>query len=60
MNMAGWLGGGAPAPLVIGYLADLRGIGWAISTAALTYVAAGVLLLAALAFVKRDSARLHS
>ena len=47
MNMLGWLGGGASAPLVIGILAEEYGLGWAISSAALVYVAAGALLLVA-------------
>jgi MFS family permease len=58
MNMVGWLGGGASAPVVIGYLAKGFGLGNAISWAALVYVAAGVLLLVAgLVFVKRDLGR---
>jgi MFS family permease len=58
MNLVGWLGGGATAPTVIGYLAEERGLGWAISSAALVYIAAGLLLIvAALVFVRRDLAR---
>jgi hypothetical protein len=58
MNMFCWLGGGATAPLIIGYLADLRGLGWAISSAAVVYLAAGLLLLVAVVgFAKRDAAR---
>jgi MFS family permease len=45
MNMTGWLAGGASAPLVIGYLADTHGLGWAISSAALVYLAAACFLL---------------
>ncbi len=61
MNMVGWLGGGASAPVVIGYLAKSFGLGYAISSAALVYVAAGILLLVAgLVFVKRDLARLQA
>jgi MFS family permease len=45
MNMTGWLAGGASAPLVIGYLADTHGLGWAISSAALVYLAAAFFLL---------------
>lgn len=61
MNMLGWLGGGASAPLVIGILAENFGLGWAISSAALVYVAAGILLfLAALFLAPRDSARVIS
>ena len=55
MNMAGWLGGGATAPVVIGVIAQQYGLGPAIASAALVYVAAGLLLLAAgLVFVRRD------
>jgi MFS family permease len=60
MNMLGWLGGGAAAPVVIGYLAGKHGLGWAISSAALVYVAAGiVLLVASIGFPPRDHARLR-
>jgi len=56
MNMVGWLGGGASAPLVIGFLAEHYGLGPAISSAALVYIAAGILLLiAALIFAGRDA-----
>jgi sugar phosphate permease len=59
MNMVGWLGGGAAAPLVIGIIADYKGLGWAISSAALVYVVAGILLLlAGLVFMRRDLARM--
>jgi len=55
MNMLGWLGGGASAPLVIGILAERYGLGLAISSAALVYVAAGILLLiASLVLAPRD------
>jgi MFS family permease len=55
MNLVGWLCGGASAPLVVGYLADAHGLGWAISSTASVYVAAGMLLLlAGLVFVRRD------
>jgi MFS family permease len=61
MNMLGWLGGGASAPLVIGILAERHGLGMAISSAALVYVLAGLLLLiAAMVFASRDSARIIS
>ncbi len=59
MNMLGWLGGGASAPLVIGILAERYGLGLAISSAALVYLAAGILLIvAASCFVSRDIGRL--
>lgn len=44
MNMVGWLGGGS-APVVIGYIADHRSLGLAISMTAAMYVLAGVLLV---------------
>jgi MFS family permease len=47
MNMAGWLGGGATAPVVVGFLAERYGLGPAIGSTALVYVAAGMLLLLA-------------
>jgi MFS family permease len=61
MNMVGWLGGGAAAPLVIGIIAESKGLSWAISSAALVYVAAGILLgVAGLVFVKADLARMRA
>ncbi|HEV2946603.1 MAG TPA: MFS transporter [Gemmataceae bacterium] len=61
MNMLGWLGGGASAPLVIGILAEKYGLGLAISSAAVVYVASGLLLLiAGVCFVSRDVNRLSS
>ena len=50
MNMVGWLGSGS-APLIIGYLAEARGLSFAISSAALVYVAAGILLITAASMV---------
>jgi MFS family permease len=47
MNMLGWLGGGATAPYVIGLIAEQKGLGWAISSAAAVYLLAAALLLAA-------------
>jgi MFS family permease len=47
MNMVGWLGGGGTAPVVIGWLGERYGLGYAISVAAAVYIAAGMLLLAA-------------
>jgi MFS family permease len=57
MNLVGWLGGGATAPLVIGYIAEQDGLGFAISSAALVYVVAGLLLLLAAATVMRTPAK---
>jgi MFS family permease len=57
MNMTGWLGGGA-APLVIGAIAQSRGLSFAIASAAAAYLAAGALLIAAaLGPAARDIAR---
>jgi MFS family permease len=47
MNMVGWLGGGAAAPVVTGFLADRYDFSLAISSAAAVYLAAGVFLCAA-------------
>jgi MFS family permease len=61
LNMVGWLAGGASAPLVVGYIAEGYGLGTAISSAALVYVGAGlVLLLCAMVFIRRDLVRMES
>jgi MFS family permease len=53
MNMVGWLGGGATAPVVVGFLVDRYDFSLAISSAALVYIAAaGFLGAAGLAFAK--------
>jgi MFS family permease len=54
MNMVGWLGGGGTAPVVIGWLGERHGLGYAISVAAAVYVAAGILLLAGVARCTAD------
>jgi MFS family permease len=54
MNTVGWLAGGGSAPLVIGLIAQRESLGLAIALASTVYVAAGVLLLAGMAFVARD------
>jgi sugar phosphate permease len=55
MNMVGWLGGGATAPVVIAFLARYYGFSLAISSAALVYIGAAVFLGAAgLAFVRHE------
>ena len=55
MNMMGWLAGGGSAPIVIGFVADKAGLGYAIALASTVYVAAAVLLLTAmLFFIERD------
>jgi MFS family permease len=55
MNMVGWLGGGASAPLVIGLLAQHYGLSWAISSAAGVYLVAAVFLFTACVFVRSNS-----
>ncbi len=61
MNMVGWLGGGGTAPIVIGYIAQQRGLGPAIAMAAAVYLVAGALLVTAiLRYVGRDSARMQA
>ena len=60
MNTIGWLGGGGTAPVVIGILAEDRGLGIAIALASIVYVTAGLLLLTGiLFFVERDAARMQ-
>ncbi len=55
MNLVGWLGGGATAPVVVGFLAEKRGLGPAIASTAIVYVVSGgLLLLAGLLFVRRE------
>lgn len=54
MNMVGWFGGGATAPVVIGFLAERFGFGLAISSTALVYLAAAVFLCAAGVAFGRD------
>jgi MFS family permease len=55
MNTVGWLGGGAVAPLAIGVLAQVYGLGVAIALASGVYLVAGGFLVTAIAlFVKRD------
>jgi MFS family permease len=57
MNMVGWLAGGSIAPILVGFIAERRDLGLAISLAALVYVAAGFLLvIGLLLFVRRDVA----
>jgi len=59
MNMAGWLGG-SPGPVIIGWIAQQRGLSAAIASASAIYVAAGLLMVfGVLAFAKRDAARME-
>jgi len=56
MNCVGWLGGGGTAPIVIGFVAQRSGLGYAIGAASLVYCLAGLLLVAAMTFfVERDT-----
>ncbi len=41
MNTMGWLGGGGSAPIVIAWLASRYGLGGAIASASIVYLAAG-------------------
>jgi MFS family permease len=50
MNAIGWLGGGGSAPLIIGIVAQQRGLGPAIALASTVYIAAAALLLTAILF----------
>lgn len=60
MNMVGWLAGGGSAPLVIGIIAQRESLGFAIALTSTVYLAAGALLLVAIAlFVRRDAARMQ-
>jgi MFS family permease len=60
MNKIGWLAGGGTAPLVIGLIAEERGLGTAIALASVVYVAAGLLLLTGIVFfVTRDAQRMQ-
>jgi MFS family permease len=61
MNMMGWLVGGGTAPVVIGYLAQREGLSRAIAASASLYVVASLILAtAAVAFVRRDVARMEA
>ena len=60
MNTSGWLAGGGSAPLIIGWIAQDHGLGYAISLAAVVYLAAAVLLLWGIFFtIRRDVERLQ-
>jgi MFS family permease len=59
MNAVGWLGGGG-GPALVGYLASFVELGAAIAMGAVMYIVAGIMLLiGAIFYVKRDSARLQ-
>lgn len=53
MNAVGWLGGGGSAPLVIGIIAQRESLGFAIALTSTVYVAAGVLLLTGMTWIKQ-------
>lgn len=58
MNMVGWLGGGGLAPVLIGYIAQRTGLGFAISCSAAVYVTAGLLLVTAIIwYIRKDASR---
>lgn len=60
MNMVGWLAGGSIAPLLVGFIAERRNLGVAISLAAIAYIAAACLLFVGiLVFVRRDADRIE-
>jgi MFS family permease len=53
MNAVGWLGGGGSAPLVIGIIAQYESLGFAIALTSTVYVAAGLLLLTGMTWIKQ-------
>jgi len=57
MNMIGWLAGGGSAPVAIGFIAERWSLGGALALASTVYVAAGLLLLAAMALLKAGAAK---
>jgi MFS family permease len=59
MNLVGWLGGGGSAPLVIGWIAQSRGLSLPIALASVIYGAGALALLIAIVFfVGKDAARI--
>lgn len=61
MNMIGWLGGGGTAPIIIGIISQSKGLGFAIATASLVYVLAGLLLVVGIVFfIRNDAQRLQT
>jgi MFS family permease len=57
MNLVGWLGGGGSAPLVIGIVAQYKGLSLPIALASVVYGAGALALLIAIVFfVARDAA----
>ncbi len=61
LNSVGWLGGGGSAPVLIGWIAKDRGLSAGITAASTVYLLACLLLLvAAIFFVTKDSARMRA
>jgi MFS family permease len=54
MNMIGWLAGGGTAPLAVGIVAQRWSLGGALTLASGVYVAAAVLLIAAMALLRAE------
>ena len=50
MNCVGWLGGGGTAPIVVGWVAQMSGLGVAIAATSVVYCVAGLLLVACAVF----------
>jgi sugar phosphate permease len=60
MNMVGWLGGGGLAPVLIGFIAQRTGLGFAISCSAAVYVTAGLLLVTGIIwYIRGDASRIE-
>jgi MFS family permease len=57
MNMIGWLAGGGSAPLVIGLVASRSSLGLAMALASVVYVAAGLLLIVGMMFLRESAAK---
>jgi MFS family permease len=57
MNLVGWLGGGGSAPLVIGWIAQSKGLSLPIAMASLVYALGAIaLLIGIFFFVSKDAA----
>lgn len=60
MNTVGWLGGGATAPIIIGIIAENRGLGPAIALASVIYLCAGAALVAAILLTGRKKGAIYA
>jgi MFS family permease len=61
MNTMGWLVGGGISPIVVGFLAERKGLSMAIAVTSLSYLMAGLLLFTGvLFFVRSDAARMEA